>query len=189
MWPCSKLNSYRTQERRSTMIRPTYIHCTTWSGTRGQNKVGRARSHGIPCDTVLYAAWHGLVPYRHVVCRIPMRTTALRVARCALHVARCTLRVARCTLRVARCVLRVAGSSSSVPPRCALRRSAPQRLQYLRSYPSRAHRATAHATHRGRIPALYSLGSHRQRCRRSIWQRSPCLLHHGRGAHGSNATC
>ena len=106
-----------------------HVHCTTWSGTRGQNNVGCARSHAIPCDTVWYAAWHGLVTYRHVACRIPMRTTALRVARC-------TLRVARCRFKLV----------SSAEMRAKEVRTGSACSTYAH-YPSRAHRATAHCAY------------------------------------------
>jgi hypothetical protein len=119
MWACSKLNSYRTQERRSAMIRPTYTarpgvvpEGRTTSGVQGR-MVSRATRCGMR---------HGMVWSRIGMLHAEYRCGPLR---CALRVACCTLRVARCALHVARCALRVAGSSLSVPPRCVRRRSAP----------------------------------------------------------------
>ena len=135
MWasPGADVGMFETEQlshaRASFCHDAPHVHCTTWSGTRGQNNVGCARSHAIPCDTVWYAAWHGLVTYRHVARRIPMRTTALRVARC-------TLRVARCRFKLV----------SSAEMRAKEVRTGSACSTYAH-YPSRAHRATAHCAY------------------------------------------
>jgi hypothetical protein len=105
MWACSKLNSYRTQERRSAMMRPTYTarpgvvpEGRTTSGVQGR-MLSRATRCGMR---------HGMVWLRIGMLHAEYQCGPLR-----------------CALRVARCALRVAGSSLSVPPRCARRRSAP----------------------------------------------------------------